>query len=66
MARNKMDVKRYAEAGVSDGYGGWHCPCCNPYGTTTRKMKKKAHRTVRRKEKIQSLSVFYLQEKKVG
>lgn len=37
------------------GPGGISCPCCNPYGTHPRKMKKNVKRTNRRKAK-QNLS----------
>jgi hypothetical protein len=30
------------------GPGGWRCPCCNPYNTSPRRMKRKARRHVRR------------------
>lgn len=36
---------------LDGGYGGWSCPCCNPYGCSPRKMKRKARRFVRRKHK---------------
>jgi len=32
----------------SGGPGGWHCPCCNKYGCSPRKMKPKVRRTARR------------------
>lgn len=33
------------------GPGGWHCPCCNKYQTSARRMKTKARRLVRRKQR---------------
>lgn len=30
-----------------EGYGGWRCPCCNPYGTSPRRMKVRARRLAR-------------------
>jgi hypothetical protein len=30
------------------GPAGWHCPCCNPYGQSPRKMKPLARRLYRR------------------
>jgi hypothetical protein len=35
---------------LDGGPGGWHCPCCNKYGTN-RKIKPKARRLVRRVNK---------------
>ena len=32
---------------VDSGYGGWRCPCCNPFSTEPRKMKVKARRIMR-------------------
>jgi len=33
---------------IHSGPGGWHCPCCNPWRTSVRKMKTLARRKVRR------------------
>ena len=32
---------------LDGGYGGWRCPCCNPFSAETRKMKTKARRIMR-------------------
>lgn len=32
---------------IETGYGGWRCPCCNPFSTEPRKMKVKARRIMR-------------------
>lgn len=32
---------------VQDGYAGWKCPCCNPFGMSPRKMKPRARRIMR-------------------
>jgi hypothetical protein len=32
---------------IEDGYGGWKCPCCNPFSTEPRKMKHLARRIMR-------------------
>lgn len=49
----KKDYIKAKCSKVSDNYGGWHCPCCNPYGCSVRKMKKLARRRVRRTTKIE-------------
>lgn len=47
-----MKEKEYTEnAKLNAGPGGWKCPCCNPYGVPTRKMRKLAHRRIRRTKK---------------
>ncbi len=48
----KKDYRKAHCGKVIDGFGGWHCPCCNPYGTNPRKMKPLARRRVRRTNKI--------------
>ena len=37
---------------LNGGPGGWHCPCCNNYGSSPRKMKPLARRLVRRVKKL--------------
>lgn len=34
------------------GPGGWRCLCCNPYRCQPRRMKARAHRLLRRIEKL--------------
>jgi hypothetical protein len=41
-------MKLYCIAGVKIGPGGYYCPCCNPFGVNTRKLKRYSHRILRR------------------
>jgi hypothetical protein len=45
----KRDYKGLGK--MDSGPGGWHCPCCNSYGTSARKMKPLARRRLRRVSK---------------
>jgi hypothetical protein len=45
---NKKDYAECKKLGNSPSSAGWKCPCCNPYGKQPRKMKKEAHRLLRR------------------
>ena len=36
---------------LQSGPGGWGCTCCNPFDCSSRKMKPKARRIVRRVNK---------------
>lgn len=51
---NKREYNKFGKLNTRS----WHCPCCNPYGCSVRKMKRKARRFVRRKEK-QNLSLEF-------
>lgn len=42
----KKDYKHVKK--LNAGPGGWHCPCCNPMGCSSRKMKVRARRMLRR------------------
>ena len=47
----KKDYVRSNCAKLAENYGGWDCPCCNPYGCSKRNMKKLARRRLRRVSK---------------
>jgi len=36
---------------LDEGYGGWGCPCCNPFSMSPRKMKTRARRMMRHIQK---------------
>ena len=54
----KRDYRYPSGHKLTDGYGSWHCPCCNPFGCSPRKMKKKARRIVRRMVKQEIRRMF--------
>ena len=48
----KKDYRQEACGKLLDGYAGWGCQCCNPYGTSPNKMKPLARRRLRRVSKM--------------
>ena len=58
----KKDYKRASGGKLLDGYGGWHCPCCNPYNCSPRKMKPLARRRLRRTNKQNLQAVIITQQ----
>ena len=36
---------------LGESYGGWDCPCCNPFRMSPRKMKARARRMMRHIQK---------------